>query len=50
MTGIERLKDCIYALFDPIWGEYKCIKKQRKVKNIEECKTCTLHRSISKSD
>ena len=50
MTGIERMKDCMYALFNPISGEYKCIKQQCMVKNTEGCKVCELHRSISKSD
>lgn len=35
---------CSHAIFDPIWGEYKCEVKKRYIKNDAESLTCRDHK------
>lgn len=43
-------RDCIYKLFNPTWGEYKCIKKQRTITDKDQKSRCAHYRSESKHD
>lgn len=36
----SRCIDCKYAIFDEIWGDYKCSVKKHRVHNPEEYTDC----------
>lgn len=35
---------CMYAVFDPIWGEYKCVLFHSRVYDLEERKECVCYK------
>ena len=36
----DRRKLCGFAKFDDIWGEYKCVRKARRLYNPSDCAGC----------
>lgn len=36
-------KNCEWAIFDPVWGEYKCEQHQKYIHHTEIAEDCALY-------
>ena len=41
---------CEHVIFCPTWGDYKCMKRRLRVKNISDGDSCSVYKKRSSED
>lgn len=43
---MKACRTCEYAIFDEVWGEYKCKKKERRIYETTSLQECEFYKKV----
>lgn len=48
MSNCKNCKNCANAIFDEVWGEYKCSVRQTRIRDVNKRVNCEDHEEKKK--